>query len=1054
MNIISGSLRRPLTVVVLVVAVALGAWIALKRMARDVFPPLGIPTIYVAQPFGGMDPAQMEGYFTYYYEYHFLYITGIEHVESKSIQGASIMKLQFHPGTDMSAALSEVVAYVNRSRAFMPAGTPGPFITRFDAGSVPVGNLVFSTTNELRTVGQMQDAALNMVRPLFATLPGVSAPPPFGGSARTILINVKPDRMRAYNFSPDEIVSALSQANIVSPSGNMNLGDKYPLVPVNAVVKNIKDLEATPLRVTANGGVFIRDVATVEDGSDLVTSFALVNGRRTVYMPVTKRSDASTLTVVELVKKNLPKFKAAVPDDINVTYEFDQSAVVMRSIKDLVKEGAIGAVLTGLMVLLFLRDWRSAFIVVINIPLSLLTASFALWISGQSINLMTLGGLALAVGILVDEATVAVENINAHLARGTSLARASLDATAETALPRLLAMLCILAVFIPAFFMQGAAKALFVPLALAVGFSMVASFILSSTLVPVLSVWFLRGHAGGIHDTSFFAKLQSAYARLLRPIVAARWLLVLAYLVASFAAVWVLGKKLGTEIFPTVDSGQLALRLRAPTGTKVENTEQVALKVLDLIKREAGANNVALTMGLVGVHAPNYPVNLIHLWNGGPEEAHLSIQLKHGAPVKVPDFKEKLRTIFAAELPEVRFSFEPSDIVSRVMSFGSATPIEVAVSGPSLAVNKEHADKIYAKLKEIPALRDVHFAQSLDFPTVDVNVNRERAGLLGVKVGDVTRSLIAATTSSRFTVANYWADPGSGIAFSVQVQIPQAKTSSLEDLKNVPVSASGGKNVLLRNVASVAPGSAVGQYERYNMARVVSITANLHGASLGEVVRQIEKALAEVGAPPAKTGVAVRGQTVPLQELLGGFQSGLLVAIVVIFLMLAANFQSLRLSLAVISTVPAVLAGVVLMLWLTQTTLNIQSAMGAIMAIGVAVANAILLVTFAERSHTSGADASASAIEGARSRLRPILMTSFAMIAGMIPLALGLGEGGDQTAPLGRAVVGGLALATLATLFVLPAIFALVRGKASSHSVSLDPDDPLSGHYVSPVGHD
>jgi multidrug efflux pump subunit AcrB len=647
-----------------------------------------------------------------------------------------------------------------------------------------------------------------------------------------------------------------------------------------------------------------------------------------------------------------------------------------------------------------------------------------------------------------------VENIHAYLARGTSLARAALDATRETALPRLLAMLCILAVFIPAFFMQGAARALFVPLALAVGFSMIASFILSSTLVPILSVWFLRGHAGDIHDTSFFARVQNAYARLLRPIVAVRWLLVLVYLIASLAVIWVFGQKLGTEIFPTVDSGQLALRLRAPTGTRVDLTEQLALKVLDLIKREAGPDHIALTMGLVGVHAPNYPVNLIHLWNGGPEEAHLSIQLKPDAPVKVADLKEKLRAVFATELPDVRMSFEPSDIVSRVMSFGSPTPIEVAVSGPSLAINKEHAEKIYAKLKQIPALRDVHFAQSLDFPTVDVNVNRERAGLLGVKVGDVTRSLVAATTSSRFTVANFWADPGSGVSYNLQVQIPQAKTTSLDDLRNVPVTGPGGKNVLLRNIASVTPGSAVGQYERYNMARVVSITANIHGSNLGSVAKQINQVLTEVGAPPAKTNVAVRGQTVPLTELLGGFQSGLLIAVVVIFLMLAANFQSLRLSLAVISTVPAVIAGVVLMLWLTRTTLNIQSAMGAIMAIGVAVANAILLVTFAERSHIAGADSGASAVEGARSRLRPILMTSFAMIAGMIPLALGLGEGGDQTAPLGRAVVGGLALATLATLFVLPAVFALVRGKASRHSVSLDPDDPLSGHYVSPVGHD
>ncbi|MBI5772846.1 MAG: efflux RND transporter permease subunit [Verrucomicrobia bacterium] len=1055
MTILNLSLRRPLTVVVLIAAVCLGAWVALQRMARDVFPPLNVPTIYVAQPYGGMDPAQMEGFLTYYYEYHFLYITGIEHVESKNIQGAAIMKLQFHPGTDMSAALSETVAYVNRARAFMPPGTPGPFVTRFDAGSVAVGQLVFSTENPNRTVGQMQDAALNMVRPLFATLPGVSAPPPFGGSARTITINVKPDRMRALGLSPDEIVQAIAQANIISPSGNMNLGDKYPIVPVNAVVKNPKDLEAVPLRLGANGAVFVRDVATVEDGSDIVTSFALVNGRRTVYMPVTKRADASTLTVVELVKKNLPKFKTAVPDDINVTYEFDQSPVVTRSINDLVKEGAIGAVLTGLMVLLFLRDWRSAFVVVINIPLSLLAATFALWISGQNINLMTLGGLALAVGILVDEATVAVENIHAHLSRGASLARAALDATRETALPRLLAMLCVLAVFIPAFFMQGAAKALFVPLALAVGFAMVASFILSSTLVPILSVWFLRGHDKDVHDSSLFGKLQSAYAAVLRPFVTARWLLVLVYLAVSLGVVWVVGRKLGTEIFPTVDSGQFALRLRAPTGTKVELTEQLALKVLDCIKREAGAENVALTMGLVGVHAANYPINLIHLWNGGPEEAHLSVQLKPHAPVKISVLKEKLRAVFAAELPDVKFSFEPSDIVSRVMSFGSFTPIEIAVSGPSLPASKEYADKIYAKLKAIPTLRDVNYGQSLDFPTVDVNVNRERAGLLGVKVGDVTRSLVAATTSSRFTVPVYWADPGSGIAFSVQVQIPQTQTKTLDDVKNVPVTATGGKSVLLRNVASVSPGTAVGQYERYNMARVASITANLHGTDLGTVMKAIES-IEEISNSklwPAKTRVDARGQIVPLQQLLEGFRSGLVIAVVVIFLLLAANFQSLRLAFAVISTVPAVLAGVVLTLWLTGTTLNIQSAMGAIMAVGVAVANAILLVTFAEKIRTAngssaGADVIAAAIEGARSRLRPILMTSCAMIAGMMPLALGLGEGGDQTAPLGRAVVGGLALATVATLFVLPGVFAMLASR-KVRSPSLDPEDPASTYFVS-----
>ncbi|HLH52622.1 MAG TPA: efflux RND transporter permease subunit [Verrucomicrobiae bacterium] len=1052
MNLVQTALRRPLTIVAAVIAIVLGAGLALERMSRDIFPPLGVPTIYVAQPYGGMDPAQMEGYLTYYYEYHFLYITGIEHVESKSIQGASIMKLQFHPGTDMSQAMSEVIAYVNRARAFMPPGTVSPFVTRFDAGSVPVGYLTFSTDNTNRTVGEMQDAALNLVRPLFATLPGVSAPPPFGGSARTILVNVKPDRMRACNLSPDDIVQAVAQANTISPSGNVNLGDKYPIVPVNAVVKNIKDLEGVPLRVGNNSAVFLRDVATVEEGSDIVTSYALVNGRRTVYIPVTKRADASTLSVVKLVKGNLAKFQSVVPSDVKVGYDFDQSPVVRGAMKNLVEEGALGAILTGLMVLLFLRDWRTALIVVLNIPVSILAATFALWLSGGSMNLMTLGGLALAVGILVDEATVTIENVHAHIARGAKTARAAYDATVETTVPRLLAMLCVLAVFIPAFFMTGAARALFVPMALAVGFSMIASYLLSSTLVPVLAVWVLRSHAAQTsleRKRASMERLGALYGGMVRTVIRLRWVVVPVYIVAALLITWLVGKNLGVDIFPRSDAGQLAVRLRAPAGTRVENTEAIALRVLDIIKREAGQQNVALTIGLVGVHAPNYPINLIYLWNGGPEEGWLAVQFKPGANIRIEPFLERLRAVFANELPAVRFSFEPSDIVNRVMSFGASTPIEVAVSGPSLQLSEEHARKIYDKMKSIAALRDVQFVQALDFPTLDVNVDRERAGLLGVKIGDVTRSLVPATTSSRFTVANFWADPRSGVSYNLQVQIPQAKTTSVEDIQNVPISAANGKTVLLRNLATVSTGTAVGQYERYNMARVVSITANIHGADLGSVARQIERAIAEAGDPPPKTSVALRGQVVPLREVLGGFRIGLVVAVAVVFLLLGANFQSLPLSLVVISTVPAALAGVVLMLWTTGTTLNIESAMGAITAVGVAIANAILLVTFAERSRVQGAHAHEAGIQGAQSRLRPILMTSCAMIAGMLPMALGLGEGGGQTAPLGRSVIGGLIVATTATLFVLPAVFSIVRGRANRLSPSLDPNDEHSPHFDS-----
>jgi len=1038
MSLARFALRHPWSVLVAVVAVCLGAWLGLQRMTRDIFPPLGIPTIYVAQPFGGMDPLQMEGYLTYRYEYHFLYISNIEHVESKSIQGASIMKLQFHPGTDMSQAMSETVAQVNRARAFMPPGTVAPFIMRFDAGSVAVGHLVFSTDDPNITLNQMQDQALNKVRPAFATLPGVSAPPPFGGSSRAIVVNVNPDRMRSYGLSPDEIVGAIARGNPISPSGNMNLDGKYPIVPTNAIVTNIKDLEAIPLRRTDKGAVFIRDVAAVSDSADVTTSYALANGIRTVYLPVTKRAEASTLEVVKTVRAAIPEFQKLLPAGIKVSFEFDQTPVVNRSIRDLLKEGGLGAILTGLMVLLFLRDLRTAFIVVINIPLSLLASAFGLWATGQNIHLMTLGGMALAVGILVDEATVTVENIHTHLARGKPLARAALDGTLETTLPRLLAMLCILAVFIPAFFMVGAAKALFVPLALAVGFAMFASFILSSTLVPVLSVWLLPNKQK-LHEEKpgIFAR---SYQGLVKAAVTMRFILVPAYLGGAALIILSFGPFLGSEIFPATDSGQFALRFRAPSGTQVVRTEAIAKRILQIISEEAG---VDFSIGMVGVHNSSFPVNLVHLWNGGPEEGWLAVQFRPGWD-DVATLQEKLRDTISRELPEVRLSFEPNDIVSRVMSFGSPTPLEIVVSGPSLTDSKAHAEKLLAKFGELKFLRDAQIAQTLDAPAVNVQIDRERAGLLGVDVEDVTRSLVAATTSSKFTTPVYWADPKTGISFNIAVQIPEERTQSIEDLGNIPITSKDGGTVLMRNLAKIEKGTTIGTYERYNLVRVVSITANIHDIDFGSAIAKIRQAIAEVGpAADGKTKVDVRGQVVPFEQLYSGFSSGLIIAMIVIFLLLCANFQSLRLAIVVISTMPAVIAGVVLALFFTGTTINIQSAMGAIMAVGVAVANAILLVTFADRARlSSGGDRRTAAITGSVSRLRPILMTSFAMIAGMIPLALGSG----QTAPLGTAVVGGLALATVATLFFLPAVFALLASTKAT-SASLDPDDDQSALF-------
>jgi len=1042
MNLPQAALRRPLTVVVLVLAVLLTSSLAWRQMPKDIFPVMNLPTIYVAQAYGGMDPAQMEGYLVYFFEYHFLYLTGIEHVESKSIQGAALMKLQFHPGTDMSQAMAETVAYVNRARAFMPPGTVPPLITRLDAGSVPIGYLVFSS--DTRSVTEMQDAALNRVRPLLATLPGVSAPPPFGGNARSIVVNLKPDRLKSYRMSPDEVVAAIAAANVVSPSGNIMTRGQFPIVPVNSVPRNVKDLEAAPVRGGAYPAVFVRDVAEVEDASDIVTCYALVNGKRTVYIPVTKRADASSLAVANVVRQSLPKFQGVLPPGMKVSYELDRSPMVTRTLAGLPMEGVLGAGLTGLMIILFLRDWRSAVMVVVNIPVSLMAAVLGLWVSGQTLNLMTLGGLALAVGILVDEAIVCVENIQVHLARGESVARAALDAATETTRPRFLAMFCVLAMFTPAFFMTGTAKAMFFPLALAVGFAMAASYLLSSTLVPVLAVWMSRIHSAAA-NTNRWMVWQGRYGRVLQGL--ARWQvwLVLVYLASTVAVIFFVGGALGTEIFQRTESGEMQVRLRAPAGTDIDGTEAAYLKALEIIKTTVGPENVHLSLGFIGLHGSTYPINFLHLWDGGTEEGVLQIQLKNGARLRMEDLKEKLRREFATQLPDVNFSFEPADLVDRVMSMGAATPIEVAMSGPNLAADRAFAEKVKDQLAGISTLRDVQFAQSLDYPTVEVTVDRERAGIIGPTMLQVSRALVPATWSSRFEVPNYWMDPDSGVAYQVQAQIPQRLMNTIEDVGNLPVMETANlKSILLRNVGHITAGSEMSQYDRYNMQRTLTVRANIAGEDLGSATRRVAQAVAALGPPPPRVTVALRGQVAPMKEMLDGLKQGLLVAVIVIFLVLAAYFQSLKLSFLVLSTVPATLAGVMLALWLTHSTLNLQSFMGSIMAIGVAVANAILLVVFTERSRLSGATAAEAAVEGARNRLRPILMTSLAMIAGMLPVATGISDSTRQMAPLGCAVVGGLAGATIATLFILPAAFALVQQKSHRRSGSFIPSGESS----------
>jgi multidrug efflux pump subunit AcrB len=1046
MWLIRAALRRPITVVVAIIAIALTAGFAVTRMRADIFPDLDLPVIYVAQPYGGMSPAQMEGFITYYYEYHFLYINGIESVESKSIQNTSLLKLTFHPGTDMAEALAQTIGYVNRARAFMPPGTVGPFVMRFDAGTVPVGYLVFKS--DTRSLGEIQDLALNRVRPQFATLPGLTSPPPFGGSQRTIVIRVDPDRLRSYGMAPDEVIRAVTTGNVIMPSGSVNIGDETRISPMNSVVGPINDLLELPIRSGAGTPVSIRDVASVSDSTDIPTAYALVNGRRAVYIPVTKRPNASTLSVVSEVKANLGRFQALVPDDITVSYELDQSRNVSAALASVLREALLGALLTGLMVVVFLRDWRSSAIVVITIPFALLAAVVALWGAGQTINIMTLGGLALAVGILVDEATVAIENIHTHLARGIPVARAVLDASGEVVVPRLLAMLSVVAVFVPSFFMTGVSRSLFVPLSLAVGFAMIASFFLSSALLPVLSVWWLgKVHRAGEeapHPSDWVERLRTRLSALLHRMAPVRGLLVATYLVVTVGVVVAVGMTLGREIFPPSGVNAFQLRFRAPAGTKFESTERLGRDVLDVIRDTAGSDNVDITLGYVGVQPSSYPINTIFLWTSGSHEGVLQVALKPDAPQHLEALQEKLREAFHQKFPDAQFSFEPGDIVSRIMNFGAPTPVEVAVMGPDFAASRAFATKVRNELSQIGSLRDLQFGQTLDYPAIQVNVNRQMAGQLGVTVDQVGRSFAAATSSSRFVAPNYWADPRTGIAFQVQVQVPQPRMTTIEDLRVVPVSAGGIAKPLLGDLARIENATVIGEYDRVNGQRMVTLTANVAGEDLGRALARVNAAIRRAGEPPRGATVTIRGQLAAMAETFTNITAGLIVAVVVIFLLLAANFQSLRLAFVVVSTVPAVLAGVVVMLWLTGTTLNVQSFMGAIMAIGVAVANAILLVTFAEQSRRHGGSPLRTAIEAARARMRPVLMTSAAMIAGMVPMAVALGEGAEATAPLGRAVIGGLAAATVATLIVLPSVYSLVQQSANATSPSLDPDDPES----------
>ena len=1041
---VRAALKRPITVLVLFVGLLLFSVMAIRSIPIDIFPRLNSPTIYVIEQYGGMSAQQMEGFFATRMQDQFLYVNGIKNIESKNIQGLSLIRLNFYENTDMAEASAQVALQVNRTMAFFPPGALPPQVIRFDASSLPVGELVFSS--KTKSLKEIFDLAITRVRPLFATVPGLSAPPPFGSNARSVLINVDPEKLRMYNLSADQVVDAITRNNAITPSGNLRVGNTMYVTSINSLESQVQHFEDIPVSSNGNTTLYVRDVARVADGADITVDYALVNGKRSVYIPVVKTADASTWDVVQTLRLRLPEMKSLLPGDISISYEFDQSVFVINSAKSLMTEGILGAILTGLMVLLFLRDWRSSLVVIITIPVAVLSAVFFLQLAGQTINIMTLSGLALAIGILVDQATVTIENIHQHLEMGKSKKHAVLEACSEISFPLLLILLCILAVFAPAFIMNGVPKAMFLPLSLSIAFAMVVSFIAAQTLVPVASVWLLkaelfqRPHAG-IHkdENSFFYRLKTGLALRLERWMPRRRLIVPLYLLLAFGAAGICYVSIGKDLLPKTNNGQLQLRIREPDGMRLEVTEKTTQGILDIIDSSVH-HHVAISSAYVGLVPSNFGSSNLYIFNSGTHESVIQVNLDESYKVNIEDLKEELRGRILEKYPAVRISFEPIELTEKIMAQGASTPIEVRVAGKNMNDIQSYATKLVDKLQGVPFLRDVQIAQPLHLPTVNIRVDRNKLALMGLSVDNVSKSITDVTSSSRYTDKNLWLDGTAAYTYQSQVQVPEYDMNSVQQLLSVSI-VRGQMRPVLSDIASIRLDTLPGEYDRSGPRRYVTVSANIFKRDLGTATVAVKKAIDQLGKPPTGLLAEIKGMSSLLTDTLDSLQSGLLAAVVVILLLLAANYQSFGLAIAVLSTIPAVLLGAMLMLLATGATLNLQSYMGIIMSTGVSVANAILIVTNAEKLRLDIQDPFKAAYIAASVRLRPILMTSLAMIAGMIPMASGLGESGDQSAPLGRAVIGGLIASTLAALFIVPLVYGWIQQKASFVSVSLLPED-------------
>jgi CzcA family heavy metal efflux pump len=1057
MWIVKLALNRPYTFIVLALLILILSPVVILRTPTDIFPNINIPVVSIGWTYTGLNPEELEGRLTTPYEKALTtLVDNIQHVESTTYNGYVVVKVFLQPGASLDTANAQVTAASQYLLRQLPPGILPPQIINFSASSVPILQLGISGKD--LSEQQLNDYAQNFVRPQLISVPGAVIPLPYGGKQRQITISMDQNAMQSKGIAPGDLLAAVNQQSVVMPSGTIKIGPTEYDVRTNGSPRTVEEISNLPLKQVNGTTIYLRDVATVNDGFQVQTNIVRQDGRRGVLISVLKNGNSSTLDVVKGIRDLLPRVKLTLPPALQIVPLSDQSVFVRGAVSGVVREAVIAAALTALMILLFLGSWRSTIIIAISIPLSILTSVIVLSLLGETINTMTLGGLALAVGILVDDATVTIENIERFLEDGQPLRHAILEGAAQISVPALVSTLCICIVFLPMFFLGGVARFLFVPLAEAVVFAMLASYVLSRTLVPTLAMYLLKAHERHSGPRNLFERFQHGFDRgfervrggyhaLLERLVLHRGLFVPAFLCACLCA-FLLLPWLGQDFFPDTDSGQFILHVRAPTGMRIEETARLCDLVEQNIRQQIPPAELGNILDNIGL--PYSSMNTQHLTNGtlGAGDADVMVSLKEGHhPTKayVRELREKLPRLF----PNATFYFLPADITTQILNFGLPAPIDVQLEGNDVEASKREADQLLAQLKEVPGLTDIRLQQPFDYPTLELNVDRTKASQGGYTERDVATSVLNTLSGSFQVTPMFFLNWKNHVNYNVVAQTPQVNMDSMQDLQNIPINrtssgqagalsggsltASGQTPEILGDIAAVGRGREMAVVNHYNIRRVVDIYASVQGRDLGGVSGDIERILAKNRKDlPRGTFVTLKGQVDTMRSSYIGLLGGLVFSIVLVYLLIVVNFQSWVDPFIIITALPAALAGIVMFLFFTDTRLSVPALMGAIMCMGVATANSILVVSFAKLQLESHGGAVRAAIEAGTTRFRPVVMTALAMIIGMVPMALGMGDGGEQNAPLGRAVIGGLLCATIATLTFVPSVFALIHGTRKS----------------------